>query len=163
VRSFPARDSVAPLALVNLNGSGTLMPIALFNELGGFEEEFFIDHVDTEWAFRVLAAGYGLYGIPDVVFGHRMGERSLRFWWLGWRVWPYRSPTRHFYLFRNATRLLSRDYVPQVWKFWAVVKLGLTLLVHALFDPRRMDQIHSMLTGVRDARSAARAQEHRRE
>lgn len=151
-RSFPPPGSSTPVPLANLNGSGTLVPVALFNELGGLEEDFFIDHVDTEWAFRVLAAGYGLYGVPEVSFSHRMGERSLRFWWLGWRVWPNRSPQRHYYLFRNACYLLHRTYVPRVWKFWVIIKLFLTVVVYVIFDARRLGHMRSILMGVRDSR-----------
>ncbi len=124
------------------------MPIELFNELGGLEEDFFIDHVDTEWSFRVLAAGYGLYGVPYITFQHRMGEQSLRFWWFGWRIWPKRSPQRHYYLFRNAVRLMRRSYVPRVWKILVFIKLGMTLLIHVLFDSKRGSQVCHMIRGV---------------
>ncbi len=149
-RRYPASTSREPLAVANLNGSGTLMPFPLFEVLGGLEEELFIDHVDTEWAFRVRAAGYGLYAVPDVSFRHRMGERSLRFWLFGWRVWPKRSPQRHYYLFRNTLRLMRRPYVPRVWKAWALLKSVLTLLMHLVFDPARAAQLRNMLAGVRD-------------
>lgn len=157
-RFFPALDCHTPVPLANLNGSGTLMSMTMFNALGGLEEDFFIDHVDTEWAFRVLAAGYGLYGAPDVVFGHRMGELSRRFWFLGWRIWPDRSPQRHYYLFRNAVRLMSRSYVPGVWKSWALIKLGLTLVVHATIDPARSSQIRHMARGIKDGVRLAKSE-----
>lgn len=92
VRQYPKTDVIKAVECTNLNGSGTLIPAAVLERLGGLDEGLFIDHVDTEWAFRVLSAGFGLYGAPDVIFRQRMGERSFRFWWLGWRVWPYRNP-----------------------------------------------------------------------
>lgn len=124
------------------------MSVKLSTELGGFDETLFIDHVDTEWSFRVKHAGYELIGIPSIRFMHRMGERSLRFWLLGWRLWPYRSPLRHFYLFRNATRLLKRGYVPLTWKVWAIVKLTATALVHLVVDRERGPQLRAMMRGV---------------
>jgi len=149
-RNYPPADSHEPVPIANLNGSGTLMPFEVFNKLGGLEEDFFIDHVDTEWAFRVLASGYGLYGVPDACFHHRMGEQSLRFWFLRWRVWPDRSPQRHYYLFRNAVRLMRRGYVPRVWKIWALAKLVFTLLIYISFNKNRGAQVRNMITGVRD-------------
>lgn len=146
-RRFPVEE--APLRVDNVNGSGLLMPIALFVELGGLEERYFIDHVDTEWAFRLRAAGHPLYGVPAVRFLHRMGEKGLRFWLLGWRVWPYRSPTRHFFLFRNSVRLLRAPGVPGVWKLWAPVKLAITFAAHFLFDRARWQQCRQMLRGLR--------------
>lgn len=150
-RVHPAPDATAPVPCANLNGSGTLVPVDLFLELGGLEDALFIDHVDTEWAFRVLAHGYRPFGIPQAVFRHRMGDTSRRIWLLGWRVWPMRSPRRHYFLYRNATILMRRNYVPRVWKIWAVVKLALTACVTVVIGPQRWAQLRAMLTGVRAA------------
>lgn len=148
-RVFPQRED-PPVPVANLNGSGTLMPISVFRDLGGLDEAFFIDHVDTEWSFRLASAGYRLFGVPAAVFRHRMGERGVRFWLFGWRVWPARSAQRHYYLFRNAIRLIRRCYVPNVWRSWAVVKLALTALVVTLAGPQRRAQLTHMMRGVRD-------------
>lgn len=147
-RVFPHRGSAAPVRCANLNGSGTLVPLELFIELGGLEDALFIDHVDTEWSFRVQSHGYSLYGVPAAVFQHRMGEASRRIWLLGWRVWPWRSPLRHRYLFRNTLWLMRRSHVPAVWKFWAAIKLLLTTSVHAAADPRRGEQLRAMRQGL---------------
>lgn len=150
VRTYPAPLDRKPIACTNLNGSGTLVRADIFQTLGGLEESFFIDHVDTEWSFRVLAKGYLLYGIPWATFEHSMGERGLRFWLFGWRVWPQRSAQRHYYLFRNALWLMRCSYVPFVWKFWATVKLLLTLAVHTVIDPKRGVQVRYMMSGLHD-------------
>ncbi len=149
-RLFPAPYTGLPVRCTNLNGSGTLVSIDVFLKLGGFDEELFIDHVDTAWAFRVLAAGYELWGTPKAVFKHRMGTSSLRFWMCGWRIWPVRSAARHYYLFRNAILLMRRPAVPRVWKFWAAPKLVLTALLHGLFDPNRREQLRQMRRGLAD-------------
>lgn len=150
VRRYSEAGDRSPIACANLNGSGTLMHADLFRTLGGLDETLFIDHVDTEWSFRVLNKGLLLYGIPWTAFEHGMGERGLKFWLLGWRIWPHRSPQRHYYLFRNALWLMRRDYVPRVWKTWAAVKLLLTLAAQALIDPRRGAQLRCMVQGLRD-------------
>ena len=147
-RAYPAPRSRGPIRCTTLNGSGTLMPVSLFKDLGGLDERLFIDHIDTEWSFRVLAAQRTLWGLPQAVFHHRMGERSLRYWLFGWRVMPYRSPPRHRYLFRNTVWLLRRAYVPAVWKFWAVAKLGLTMAAYLAFSKERRQQIAGMLSGL---------------
>lgn len=149
-RQFPSENDPTPVSCTNLNGSGTLTSLALFNSLKGLDERLFIDHVDTEWSFRVLSHGLKLYGIPWAAFEHSMGERGLRFWMFGWRVWPQRSPFRHYYLFRNALWLMRRRYVPITWKFWAAVKLTVTTLLHGVFDPGRYSQFRCMLKGLRD-------------
>lgn len=149
-RVYPALTEREPVPCTNLNGSGTLMPLNLFLELGGLDEALFIDHVDTEWSFRMLAAGYTLWGIPQAVFVHRMGQASIRYWLFGWRLWPSRSPQRHYYLFRNAVWLMQRDYVSRVWKFWATIKITLTFCSHLLLDRLRRQQVQHMWQGFRD-------------
>lgn len=147
-RKYPSEGDLTPVECANLNGSGTLMRASLFSQLGGLDERLFIDHIDTEWAFRVLNAKHLLLGIPDARFDHSMGEKSLRFWCFGWRIWPQRTPKRHYYLFRNAVWLMRRNYVPIIWKSWAIVKLVLTLVVHATIDPQRGAQLRQMLSGI---------------
>lgn len=151
LRRFPPATQTEPVRVANLNGSGTLVPAAVYRALGGFDDALFIDHVDTEWSFRVLAAGYVLYGIPQVAFVHRMGEASARFWLFGWRLWPVRSATRHYYLFRNAITLMRRDYVPWPWKIWATPKLLLTLAIHLTLGPNRRGHFRNTVTAVRDS------------
>lgn len=148
-RIYPTAASIAPVPCANLNGSGTLVRVELFLRLRGLDESLFIDHVDTEWAFRVLAHGYRLWGIPNAVFRHQMGETSVRFWFFGWRVWPARSPQRHYYLFRNAVTLMRRPYVPMVWKAWAVAKLALTVGVVGFQRNQRREQLRQIWRGVR--------------
>lgn len=147
-RVYPSPGSTTPVACASLNGSGTLVRVALFLKLGGLDSAFFIDHVDTEWSFRVLSAGYTLWGIPNAIFNHRMGQTSIRFWWFGWRIWPSRSPQRHYYLFRNACTLMRKTYVPGTWKLWAVAKLIMTALVVTVAGPQRSKQLSCMTRGV---------------
>ncbi|MGC1549550.1 MAG: glycosyltransferase [Rhodanobacter sp.] len=154
-RAFAGDDSATVVDCANLNGSGTLVRLSLFQQMGGLNEAMFIDHIDTDWSFRVLDAGFKLFGIPQATFDHCMGERGMRFWWFGWRAWPQRTPKRHYSLFRNAVYLLHQSYVPCVWKFWAVVKLVVTLLVHAIFDSQRISQVHNMVCGIYDSRNRA--------
>lgn len=134
--------------VMGLNGSGTLVATKVWDEVGALDESLFIDHVDTEWSFRMQHAGYAQFGIPTARFRHRMGTKGLRYWFFGSRVWPHRSPPRHYYLFRNTIRLLGMAHVSRLWKFWAPAKLVLTATIHLLFDPERASQFEQMRRGV---------------
>lgn len=149
-RAYPLADSRESIPCASLNGSGTLVPVSLYRDLDGLDEALFIDHVDTEWSFRVLSAGGFLRGIPDAVFHHRMGEAGVRLWFWPNRVWPQRSAIRHYYLFRNAILLIRRNYTPRVWKGWALLKLIATATITVITGPERTRQLINMFLGVRD-------------
>jgi rhamnosyltransferase len=153
-RAYPTPDA-PPFPLANLNGSGTTMMLELIEKIGDLDAAMFIDHVDTEWSFRVISRGYGLFGIPWLSFDHRMGERGRRIWLFGWRVWPERSPLRHYYLYRNTIWLLRRSYVPLVWKTWAIVKMMLTSLIVLTSDPRRGAQFGMIWKGMKSGMQKA--------
>ncbi len=153
----PPGADAPPQPVATLNGSGTFMRVALYEELGGFDPDLFIDHVDTEWSFRLRARGYTLWCVPGAVLTHRMGRGSLPFWFFGWRIWPLRPPERHRTLFRNTLRLMRRGETPRVWKVWAGAKLVLTALAHGLADPVRGAQLRAMWRGFREGRRAPRS------
>lgn len=139
-----------PLRCDSLNGSGTVVEAEVFERLGGLDASFFIDHVDTEWSFRLMADGWQIFGVPEAEFVHRMGDSGMRLWLGGWRVWPIRSPLRHRYLFRNAIVLWRRSYVPLVWKIWVIPKLLMTAAVFAVVGPQRGAQLKAMALGLVD-------------
>lgn len=147
-----------PLECAGLNGSGTLMKAEDFLSVGGLREDFFIDHIDTEYSFRLTAMGYNLFGVRDAVFLHRMGDSGKRLWLGKWSVWPKRTPLRHRYLFRNAMLLMRLPFVPNLWKLWAIPKLLLTVLVFGITGPDRLGQLTSMFRGVRDGLAGRKGQ-----
>jgi rhamnosyltransferase len=148
-RAYPSHEA-PPFPIANLNGSGTTMSLDLIDRIGPLDATLFIDHVDTEWSFRVTSQGYRLFGIPWLSFDHLMGDRGRRLWLFGWRVWPERSPLRHYYLYRNTVNLLGRAYVPRVWKIWAVAKAIMTLFVVSIHGPERGKHWGMMGKGVVD-------------
>lgn len=148
-RVYPSVESV-PVECSNINGSGILTSIKAWKKCGGMDAGLFIDHVDTDWSFRMLSKNMPLFGISGADFSHCMGVGSRRIWLFGWHVIPIRSRLRHYYLFRNTVRLMRRDYVPTVWKAWAVVKMLMTLLMVGLAGPGRLKQLSSIMRGLRD-------------
>jgi len=133
-----------------INSSGSLIPLTVWQELGGNNDELFIDHVETDWCFRARAAGYTCYGTFDALLSHSMGESTLKYWLFGWRTMPDRTPNRHYYLFRNSIFLQQQDYVPRSWKILNIIKLFLTAGYFSIFTKKRLKHICNMWNGVID-------------
>ena len=115
-----------PVECHSLNSSGSLISLDALKKVGGLEENFFIDHVETEWCFRAIYKGYKIFGCPEVIMDHLMGDEVSEYWFLGRKRMPYRSPRRHYYISRNSMLMQKRSYIPCTWKFWNIIKLIFT-------------------------------------
>jgi rhamnosyltransferase len=89
--------------------SGSLLPVWIFDQLGLFATEYFIDMVDWEYCLRIRAAGYRVIDSRDAVLLHSAGipvQRRI----LSFAFYPSsHSPIRRYYLTRNRI-VLFRKY-----------------------------------------------------
>lgn len=130
--------------------SGALIPMPVLDAIGDMNEDFFIDHVDTEWIFRAQAAGYRSYGVCDAVMDHSLGNATLTFWLGRWRSVPLHSPERHYYVFRNSVLLSRMPHAHRRWVRDDIVRLVFMAVFFALFVPHRWRRIRLMARGLRD-------------
>jgi len=114
-----ARTEIAPgvWSTANVIQSGMLIAREVWESLGGFREDFFIDLVDTEYEFRLTRAGRPIIAAAGLRMGHRLGtalERRL----FGRRVGipgllpdevTVSTPFRYYYRRRNRV-VLNREY-----------------------------------------------------
>ncbi|HXO31220.1 MAG TPA: glycosyltransferase family 2 protein, partial [Candidatus Acidoferrales bacterium] len=56
--------------------SGSLIPLNAHAAIGAFREDFFIDHVDTEYCFRARAMGYRVIRTRRPIMSHNIGAIS---------------------------------------------------------------------------------------
>lgn len=106
----------APVEVDFVISSGSLIPVDTFDKIGLIDEGLFIDHVDTEWCLRARSKGFKLFGIPEAVMLHSLGNTRKRVWFLRWRNVPYHSPFRYYYMLRNGVLLRKRPYTPLKWR-----------------------------------------------
>ena len=59
-----------------VSGAGCLMPKAVFDELGGFDEDFFASHEDVDLSYRARLRGYRCRYVSGAVVRHR-GSATL--------------------------------------------------------------------------------------
>lgn len=128
--------------------SGALIPLPVLNQIGDMNEEFFIDHVDTEWVFRARHQGYRSYGVCDAIMEHSLGTAMFRFWLGRWRTVPLHSPERHYYAFRNSVMLLKMPHAPRRWIVNDIVRLLSMMVVFPIFAPDRGRRIKLMIKGL---------------
>ena len=140
-----------PIPVDFLISSGSLIPLATLDQVGGMDEWLFIDHVDTEWFLRAASLGYRAYGMGAARMEHSLGKGTAIRLWLGrWRHIAIHSPLRHYYMFRNSLLLYRRNYAPWKWIFSDSIRLVLTFFFFLMVSPDRFEQGRMMLKGLRD-------------
>lgn len=131
-----------------LISSGSLIPLAVLDELGAMDDALFIDNVDMDWCFRASAAGYALYGACTARLRHRLGDARRRVPGLS-RGIVVHSPRRLFYMMRNRVLLYRRAYTPRRWVAQDIPRVLAKLLLFALLVPPRRENLRCMLAGLR--------------
>lgn len=140
-------DERNPVETDYLISSGSLIRTGVLKKVGYMRGELFIDWVDTEWAYRAKGFGFSAYVIPTVVMRHSVGDRTGEF--LGRRV-NLHSPTRNYYIVRNAMYLMQKRHLSWKWRLTMVLYIPKYILVHSWLARNRRGSFARMLQGVRD-------------
>jgi GT2 family glycosyltransferase len=66
----PAAEASESREVFGVCGAACLMPVGLFRELGGFDEDFFASHEDVDLSYRARLRGYRCRYVADAVVRH---------------------------------------------------------------------------------------------
>ena len=103
--------SNTPEKAISLITSGSVLAIDNIQEIGKFDENLFIDFVDTEFSHRITNRGYVNLQFTNIVLKHSIGTRvegrSLVTFKKSLRI--IHSPIRVYYIIRNGLYLLFRN------------------------------------------------------
>ena len=142
---FRAGDYV--VACKTVITSGCLMSLPVWDDLGRFRDDYFIDGIDHEICLRGRSKGLVVARHGRVLMKHRIGERSANY-----RIFPYlHTPVRKYYSMRNGVRNIIR-YAPSepVWAIRKSATLAWELVIALLLEPDRRKKMSAMFRGLRD-------------
>jgi rhamnosyltransferase len=99
--------------------SGSLLSLQAYEVIGPFRDEFFIDHVDTEYCARARSRGYRILRTLRPIMTHSIGKPTQhRLLWM--KKWTSNhSADRRYYIVRNYTVML-RERRGHLWGYWAL-------------------------------------------
>ena len=125
--------------------SGCCITHHVWNRVGSFEDNMFIDFVDSEWCWRAKREGFHCISSNNVTISHKVGQHLFK-------IGPYQDiiskSFRYFYQYRNYIWLCKRDYVPLKWK----VTTGIKYLLRFMYVPFTSDNgnlaIRNMVKGI---------------
>lgn len=81
--------------------SGSIYPVSIFDKIGLFREDFFIDAIDIEFCNRIRLFGFKVLKIADVFLNHKLGNKRT----FKWFIFRFQNinypPIRIYYILRN--------------------------------------------------------------
>ena len=87
--------------------SGNLLNLDAYTNVGGFDNELFIDEVDHDLSFKIIQHGYNIYKFNDVKLDHKIGNtKSFRILNMNFLTMNH-NYIRKYYIVRN--RFIMRD------------------------------------------------------
>ena len=128
--------------------SFSLIPLATIRTLGGFHDDFFIDHIDVDFCFRCHKRGMLVALDPSAPFPHVIGHGLVTI--LGYPVSPISSPFRHYYQVRNILLSAQRRGAPWFAAIWELAKRFAVIGVVGLSAGRVVNRYQFALRGLRD-------------
>lgn len=148
-QNIEAGGSVEEITIVLT--SGALVNLNAWKEIGGWNEDLFIDYVDHDFSLRLLQHGWKNYLTGDALLDHRLGATEPKRLF-GKTVYPTNhSPVRVYYQTRN--RLwLKKKYGKE---FPAVIKKEMklmrnTMMKIALFEKEKNRKFKMIRRGIKD-------------
>ena len=131
--------------------SGSMVDLAVWTSLCGFDESLFIDYVDTEFCLRVIGADRTVAVSSAAVLEHRLGQRQAR-QVLGQEFRPtHHAAFRHYYIARNRLVVWRRHALAE--PHWALFDAGFALYNTfrvVAFESGRGWKLKAMLIGTWD-------------
>lgn len=135
-RRSPARRAVEDVTCVI--ASGSLFQLSTWRALGGFDEDLFLDLVDTDYCLRAARSGRAVQVAEAARLRHRRGaKRPVQL--AGRTLYPaFMPPLRLRYLFRNRIRVISRHglFAPHLVTFELLYTLKIVAEIAALEDQK---------------------------
>ena len=122
--------------------------MAVIEAVGGMNEGYFIDHVDTEWCLRARMAGWQIFGVCAARLTHALGDRIIRIWFGRWREVSVHSPLRDYYILRNTVLMLRQVPMTWSWRFAQLGRIVQFLVFFGLAVPPRGRRFGMMMKGI---------------
>lgn len=124
------REQCISMHVNHLITSGSIVNIAVFNTVGGFDERYFIDCVDTEYCFRAITKGFQIIKFSNIWLQHSLGKVTMQRSLLTFKLTPrtFHSPLRIYYMVRNFLQL-SADYNAKFNVDIAVIKKSILIRI----------------------------------
>lgn len=129
--------------------SGSLIPVIVFDRIGFFRDEFFIDHVDDDFCMKARHKGYKVILTVKEIMQHSLGASTMHRLFWKYSGTTNHSPLRRYYMTRNHFILVKEYFFKEpAWVFDTVFsRIKMTILM-CLFEKNRTQKLKAILKGL---------------
>ncbi len=136
--------------------SGSLIQLNTWKEIGGYNEDFFIDEVDHEYCYRAKQHGYKIIAFENIYLEHALGKETITgyFGFIAKSKRIIHAPFRLYFMVRNY--LLVREKYQAIFPSEFKIRnqqLFTTIKNNLLFEGNFFKNFQSIIKAYRDFRN----------
>jgi len=131
--------------------SGSLISMEVFNKIGMFQDELFIDFVDIEFCLRARRNGYKIIQVPSILMQHRIGAVSMHK--LPWKTTgtSNHAPMRRYFMMRNNIIVAKKYFAfDPAWAINSLIIRFKSVFLLCLFEDQKRLKLKYILLGLID-------------
>jgi rhamnosyltransferase len=129
--------------------SCSLMALNVFEEIGPFRDDLFIDEVDHEYCLRLRSHGYKVIISCKPLVVHPLGNQiEHKFLWKN-LVSSNHSPLRRYYITRNRL-VLYKSYMrsESIWVRRSIYTAMIELIIITLYEKHKFKKLIAIMFGI---------------
>lgn len=135
--------------------SASLTSVKAWEEVGGYDEELFIDCVDVDFCNRLIKAGYIILQDNEVCLSHKIGDSiEKRLLWKKITIKNH-SSFRKYFIARN-TIIIAKKSGKRRKIFKSYLQVLKQILLVIMYEDEKKRKIKSLIHGVMDSRKYKR-------
>lgn len=131
--------------------SGNLLNLDVFQKIGGFTENLFIDYVDNEYCLHGNLLEYRVVQVNDSVLEHNLGDlKQYRMLWKQFYSTNH-NPIRRYYMTRNRFKIIElyQNHFPEYCNF-EKSRFFVDFIIVLLYEKQKIAKFKMMLRGYLD-------------
>lgn len=130
--------------------SGNLVNLDIYQKIGKYNEDFFIDGIDIEYCLRIKKNGYRIVRLNDVEIDHDLGNIEYHKFLGKTYLCTNHNYIRNYYIGRNYRYIREKyyDIDPEYCEILTHLKLRIFRIV--MFEKDKYRKIRNLFRGVRD-------------
>jgi rhamnosyltransferase len=129
--------------------SGNLIATKVFEKVGLFNEDFFIDFVDHEYCLRLAKSGFRIIESHQAILKHELGS-STKYNFLGLNiVTTNHNAMRRYYKYRNMITVLKKYFFDSLSISFQILRVFISEPIKVLiFEKDKFSKIQSIIRGI---------------